>query len=294
MTRKLILVLLALTLLAACAPAEPNDSAVATLVAVALQTSAAQDTVADQPAATQQPLYGIASGDICFPSSGIPPMVMFFQQDGTNTFTSVDIAQNQSSYEQELLPGNYIAYAWLPDFSIGGSYSQAVTCGLTVDCTDHSLISFSIVAGQTTGGVDVCDWYGDSDDVPLPPGYEGDFAIGSITGELSYPSEGIPSMDVVAINAETNDWFYVITNPGDNSYQIDNIPAGFYYVLAYPNLDGIGAVGGYSAAVLCGLSVDCMDHSLVQVEVLGWQISVGANPQDWYAPEGTYPPNPVP
>jgi hypothetical protein len=40
--------------------------------------------------------------------------------------------------------------------------------------------------------------------------------------------------------------------------------------------------------------VDCTDHSLLGVEVIGNQIAVGINPQDWYAPEGAFPGNPTP
>jgi hypothetical protein len=99
---------------------------------------------------------------------------------------------------------------------------------------------------------------------------------------------------VVAFNSDSNLWYYVTTPQGASSYQLDNLPAGFYYVVAYPNLDGIGAAGGYTAAVPCGLSVDCTDHSLLGVEVIGNQIAVGINPQDWYAPEGAFPGNPTP
>jgi len=55
-------------------------------------------------------------------------------------------------------------YAWLDDGNLGGSYSQAVPCGLSVDCTDHSLIPVTVNAGQDVTGIDVCDWYG-----PPPP-----------------------------------------------------------------------------------------------------------------------------
>jgi Tol biopolymer transport system component len=42
---------------------------------------------------------------------------------------------------------------------MGGGYTQAVPCGLTAECTDHSLIPVAITPGQITSGADLCDWY---------------------------------------------------------------------------------------------------------------------------------------
>ena len=64
-----------------------------------------------------------------------------------------------------VLPGTYTVYAWLDDGELGGSYSKAVPCGLSVDCTDHSLIPVTVNAGQDVTGIDACDWYGPP---PLP------------------------------------------------------------------------------------------------------------------------------
>jgi hypothetical protein len=202
------------------------------------------------------------------------------------------IKQNQSSYSAEVAAGNYTAFAWLPDFSFGGSYSLAVACGLVVGCTDHSLIEFSVTGGGTTSGVDVCDWYGNFGDVPLPEGVEPPApATGSISGSLSYPSEFIPAMQIVAFNVnDTNQWFYLSTAENTNTYQFDGLPAGAYIVVAYVAGGDFG--GGYTQAVPCGLSVECTDHNLIPVMVSGGQVTSGVDPQDWYAPEGTFPPNP--
>jgi len=50
--------------------------------------------------------------------------------------------------------------------------------------------------------------------------------------------------------------------------------------------------GGYTIAVLCGLTVDCTDHSLVPIPVAGGLEVSDIDPADWYAPEGTFPPAP--
>jgi len=115
---------------------------------------------------------------------------------------------------------------------------------------------------------------------------------GSLTGNLSYPSEGIPPLRVVAYRTDIFQYFYVDTAQNQSTFQIDNLPAGTYNVVAY-TMDG-GLSGGYSQAVPCGLSVDCTDHSLITISVLDGQLSGGVNPADWYAPAGTFPPFPAP
>lgn len=117
---------------------------------------------------------------------------------------------------------------------------------------------------------------------------------GSIAGQLNYPSEFIPAQAIVAYVAGGNsqDYYYIITNEGASSYQFDNLPPGNYYVVAY--VIGGGLSAGYSQAVPCGLSVECTDHSLISVSVNGGQVTQGVNPQDWYAPEGSFPAYPLP
>src|SRR5690349_13220466 len=116
---------------------------------------------------------------------------------------------------------------------------------------------------------------------------------GSIAGQLSYPSEFIPSQAIVAYVAGGSqfEYYYIITNEGSSSYQFDNLPPGNYHVVAY--VIGGGLSAGYSQAVPCGLSVDCTDHSLISVTVTAGQVTQGVNPQDWYAPEGSFPAYPL-
>ncbi|MBL8050358.1 MAG: carboxypeptidase regulatory-like domain-containing protein [Anaerolineales bacterium] len=117
-------------------------------------------------------------------------------------------------------------------------------------------------------------------------------ATGSIAGQLSYPSNFIPSQTVVAFDANSSAYYYVVTNENQSTYQIDNLPPGNYYVVAYLQDGTLSA--GYSQAVLCGLSVECTDNSLVSVAVTSGQVTNGVNPQDWYAPPGSFPANPLP
>ena len=286
---KRILLSVLFLLLAACSGQSQADT-VATIVAVTLHANppAAPEATSGSPAA----LTGVVEGQLCFPSEGIPPMNLYLQQAGAAEPLVVPISQNQTTFSAKVPAGTYTAFAWLPDFSFGGSYSQMVSCGLSADCTDHTLLTFEVTGGATTASIDVCDWYSNPGDVPLPPGAEVQSAPGSIAGSLSYPSEMIPAMQVVAFSADSDTWFVSATADGQASYQIDNLPAGEYFIVAY--LFGGDFGGGYTAAVACGLSVDCANHSLLPVVVQAGQVTTGANPADWYAPEGSFPANPVP
>ena len=129
---------------------------------------------------------------------------------------------------------------------------------------------------------------------PLPggglAGTPGTDSGGAITGSLSYPSEGIPPLRVVAFDLRSMDpAASVDTVAGQSTYSLP-VPYGVYYIVAY-TLDGQHA-GGYSSAVLCGLSVDCTDHTLIPVPVANGLAADGIDPGDWYAPEGTFPPAP--
>jgi len=119
-------------------------------------------------------------------------------------------------------------------------------------------------------------------------------ASGSITGKLSYPSEDIPPMRVVAVNVDTGEIFSTAV-VDQAKYNLDNVPVGTYHVLAYlQDANAAASQGaGYSQAVLCGLSVDCTDHTLVAVKVREGLTITEINPGDWYAPEGTFPPEPI-
>ncbi len=114
-------------------------------------------------------------------------------------------------------------------------------------------------------------------------------ASGSISGKLSYPSEVIPPLRVVAINTETGE-FYSTEVIDNGVYVLDGVPVGTYHVVAYlRDKSGSAGSGGFSHAVLCGLTVNCTDHSLVDVEVRDGENITEINPADWYAPDGTFP-----
>lgn len=116
------------------------------------------------------PGEGGVSGIVCYPSSGIPPMNLYFANVNNDDIHEFDHSTGEGPYNVSIPPGTYVAYAWTKDFSVGGSYSEAVPCGLSVNCTDHTLIEFDVIAGQTTTNIDICDYYGGQGSVPLPSG----------------------------------------------------------------------------------------------------------------------------
>jgi hypothetical protein len=128
----------------------------------------------------------------------------------------------------------------------------------------------------------------------------------TITGKLSYPSEFLPPMRVVLFSVTNGKAYFVDTAEGQGQFSL-NVPAGTYYLVSYPyeatagntgqvdsyTLGGGPFAGGYTQMVPCGLAFGCDDHTLLPITVAEGQ-TVTADPGDWYAPEGTFPPMPNP
>jgi hypothetical protein len=198
------------------------------------------------------------TGKVCFPKTGRSDLRAFFQEVTKGTVTELAISAVSNDYIVTLDPGNYIAYVWLPDFSFGGMYS-----------TGSVPSPFAVFAGETTNGIDLCDWNHGPFDVPYPPGYEPQQTTGSITGSISYPYGDIPVMTLVAFSKSTPYWYWVGTGSGQSYFTIANLPPGKYQVVAY---DGSGRAGGSDV-----VTVKAGD-------------SVQANVTDW---TGSFPENPV-
>ena len=279
-----------------------------TLQALTLQafegTPVAQSTSTSESLASST---GSISGKLSYPSSGIPPLLVVAFNINTSDYYWIQTAQDQSTYQMDgLPPGAYhvVAYA-LPDGKLAGRYDQFYVCGLAQGCNDDNWVDVQVQAGVVTPNVDPGNWYGGPEFYPPIPTYDAGKpsgsgiysaplpALGGISGQLSYPSSFIPSMVMVAFDAKGPGYYYVITNENSSTYQIDNLPPGSYYVVAYPNNDSTYP-GGYSQAVPCGLLAECSDHSLIPVNVTSDAITTGINPGDFYAPPGTFPNSPVP
>ena len=123
-----------------------------------------------------------------------------------------------------------------------------------------------------------------------------DLRPGIISGALSYPSEHIPALRLIALNVDTGEYIAMEVAANTNAYQMEDVPPGRYQFFAYQVDASKGqnsAVGGYSRAVMCGLKAECTDHSLVIFEVAPDAETPNVDPGDWYAPAGSYPPDPT-
>ncbi|MFA6532569.1 MAG: hypothetical protein WCT22_01050 [Patescibacteria group bacterium] len=114
---------------------------------------------------------------------------------------------------------------------------------------------------------------------------------GKITGSLGYPSEGIPELTVYAFDTlDQKKYFTVDTQVNQNSFTITNVDPGSYFVVAYPKK--YDASGSYTKAVPCGLSVECTDHTMIDVIVNPGETASGVEVRDWYAPLDAFPKKP--
>ncbi len=110
--------------------------------------------------------------------------------------------------------------------------------------------------------------------------------MGTVQGELMFPASGIPALRIVFFNPDGSVAAYTDTTAGQNTYSMD-MPVGTYTVVAY-SVEG-GVAGGYTQAVPCGLQYGCDDHTLIPITVKAGETLTGINPNDYYAPPGTFP-----
>jgi len=194
--RRLLLILIAIfTLLSACAPQTATPKAAITTEASPTEITPYPPPVTNiattptqepypgpnftfippsleppYPVSSESPgqsTIGSVAGKICYPSEFIPAMTVYFSNTTSGVYTELQISENQSDYQIDLGPGRYIAFAY-PESGNGGSYSRAVPCGLSAECSDHTTLAFEVRPGETTSGIDICDWYSPESVPPNP------------------------------------------------------------------------------------------------------------------------------
>lgn len=227
----------------------------------------------ETPTPESEPGLGEVTGMVCYPSEPpIPTLTLYFEDTTTHTVLPFDHSDGSATYQVDLPPGTYTAYAWRTEFALGGSYSQAVPCGLDVSCTDHSLIPFVVTGGGSITGIDICDWYGEEGAVPTPPP-----GIPELPEETSTPPTptNTPPPEGVSLNC-------------DGTYQrvriIDQGASG--KTIAVDNWDGNAWVNVWSAASGDPMLRQLMDEAGAY-EFDGCQKLVvvpfrNSNPQLWY------------
>ena len=119
------------------------------------------------------------------------------------------------------------------------------------------------------------------------PGY------GVITGEINYPANSNPAVDIYFLNVENGNRYAMRTEQGWTRYS-NAVPVGTYHVFSRVAGDTSDSGGGFTEAVICGLHAACNDHSLMDVVVEEGRANRDVNLFDWYAPAGSFPlPPPV-
>lgn len=157
-------------------PAEPSTQTVIGPVATRTYTPglvAPTDTVEisiPTRTATETLKFGTVSGNLSYPSEFIPAQrVIFYIANDFSQYYSVDTALNQSTYTIQVPEGMYVVVAYVIDGGLSAGYTAAVACGLSVDCTDHSLVPILVTAGETLEKIDPADWYAPGDSFPPLP-----------------------------------------------------------------------------------------------------------------------------
>lgn len=119
--------------------------------------------------------------------------------------------------------------------------------------------------------------------------------FGSLSGMVGYPSEEIPAMRIYAYASDGMRYYLTQTKRKQARFTIANVPAGQYYIVAYPS-ESAGApaqAGGWSRFVTCGMTVQCNDHRLLPVTLTAGKTVSDINVADWYAPIDAFPPEPT-
>lgn len=150
-----------------------------------------EEPASPEPSPEAAESTGHIAGRICYPSEPpLPPLTIYFEETTTQELHTLQHSNGTGNYQIDLPPGEYVAYAWRDGFDLGGAYSMAVPCGLSVNCTDHSLLSFDVIAGADLLDIDICDWYGAPGDVPQPPALPDTLTL-QATPSATAPPEGI-------------------------------------------------------------------------------------------------------
>lgn len=118
---------------------------------------------------------GTISGNIGYPSEGIPPLTIYARHIATGAIFKINSKLNQTQYQMTLPIGTFEVFAYPPqpakpdDDSFAGAYSKFVLCGLLASCPDHSLVPVVVLIGKNTPKIDVTDWYAPPNAFPKRP-----------------------------------------------------------------------------------------------------------------------------
>jgi len=111
-----------------------------------------------------EPRPATITGELSYPSDYIPEDMRVCAEDVTSRKRNCDARfttrNGRRLYTLTVLPGSYRVYAETRDMTdYKAYYSEAVVCGLSVDCVSHEPITLKLSAGENRGKVHPQDWY---------------------------------------------------------------------------------------------------------------------------------------
>lgn len=275
MRRTVLLFTFFVILLSACNfPGEkpatnPDQDLVGTVVAATFQAMtqvktpqasplAETATPAPPPVETITPTPTVAaakvSGKVCYHDKSILALTIYFQDTGDEKkLWSQTVSRPAETYSIELPPGKYRVYAWAPDYTIGALAKDRPT--------------IDVALGTSITGLDLCDYSQGPFAVPYPPGFSPSKERGSISGVV-FGYQGSERLTVVSFNQTTGYWYYTVLLPGQTEYEIKDLPAGRYRVVAYGEAGA--AAGADDVYVVAGKNT--------VADVSNWDGSYPSNP----------------
>ena len=114
------------------------------------------------------PTYGSITGNILYPSEGIPNDVKVTAvslSDGKTYDATVTNDGVQATYSVSVPAGKYNIYGTRAGFKDAAGvvwkayYDQFVLCGMSTTCKDTSKIVLNVQASKTVSNVTIGDWY---------------------------------------------------------------------------------------------------------------------------------------
>jgi hypothetical protein len=117
---------------------------------------------------------GSVTGNIVYPSSGIPTKIKVFAEDtktgktyeATVTFATTTAEMSSSAaYSISVPAGSYYVYGTLAGFNDQNGtpwkayYNQFVVCGLAASCTDTTKVVVNVESAGTVENITIGDWY---------------------------------------------------------------------------------------------------------------------------------------
>jgi hypothetical protein len=171
-------------------------SKTAAVIVLLLVTAACGSVVSRGPASSSRlaspvavstvpPHSGSITGSVGYPAGVLPAQTIYSITTDGSRFYTAETAFGQRTYTMlGVAPGDYFVFTVAPNFLPGqasssargqsgyrfpAGYTNAVPCGLSIACNDHTPISVHVATGAMTSGVDPVDWYGTKDSLPLIP-----------------------------------------------------------------------------------------------------------------------------